>query len=514
MATVHFGRLLGVVGFSKTVAIKRLHPNLAKDPEFVSMFLDEARLAARIRHPNVVSTLDVVALHGELFLVMEYVQGESLRGLVRAAAHASNPVPAPIVGTIMAGTLHGLHAAHEARSERGEPLGIVHRDVSPQNILVGIDGVPRVLDFGVAKAAGRAQTTREGQLKGKLAYMSPEQLMGRGVTRSTDIFAASIVLWEALTGQRLFGGESEGEVVKRVLDAHAEPPSKLVPTLPRALDAIVLRGLARDPADRYESARDMARALERALPLAPASDVGEFVEKLAAPALALRAERIAKIESSSQALKVPSTPALRASDASWPSLVVPAPPRPSSTTQVDTVGPPAPPTPLPPGERSIGAIVSDSLRRAPAELDQEPTFLRMRKRVLRRVVISVAAMAGAVVLVAVGVGLRKRQEPMTAAPVVTSAAPAVPGPSSPLGSGTPAMAPAAPSPEPAPGAEAQADSAPGPAATPPSSGAAPATRNRAVAPRPVPQRAAAPSCDPPYTIDPNGFRRYKRECLR
>jgi serine/threonine-protein kinase len=514
MATVHFGRLLGVVGFSKTVAIKRLHPNLAKDPEFVSMFLDEARLAARVRHPNVVSTLDVVALHGELFLVMEYVQGESLRGLVRAAAHAGHPVPAPIVGTVMAGILHGLHAAHEARSERGEPLGIVHRDVSPQNILVGIDGVPRVLDFGVAKAAGRAQTTREGQLKGKLAYMSPEQLMGRGVTRSTDIFAASIVLWEALTGQRLFGGESEGEVLKRVLDAHADPPSKVVPTLPRALDAIVLRGLARDPADRFETARDMARALERAVPLAPASDVGEFVEKLAAPALALRAERIAKIESSSQALKVPSTPALRASDASWPSLVVPAPPRPSSTTQVDTVAPPPdPPTPLPPGERSIGAIVSDSLRRVPAELDREPTFLRMRKRVLRRVVISVAAVAGAVVLVALGVGLRKHQEPMTAAPVTTSVAPAVPV-SSP---GTAPLAPAAPSPEAASPAEAQADLAPSTPATALSPGASSTTsgtRSRAVAPRPVPQRTAAPSCDPPYTIDPNGFRRYKRECLR
>jgi eukaryotic-like serine/threonine-protein kinase len=518
MATVHFGRLLGVVGFSKTVAIKRLHPNLAKDPEFVSMFLDEARLAARIRHPNVVSTLDVVALHGELFLVMEYVQGESLRQLVRAAAHARNPVPASIVGTVMAGTLHGLHAAHEARSERGEPLGIVHRDVSPQNILVGIDGVPRVLDFGVAKAAGRAQTTREGQLKGKLAYMSPEQLMGRGVTRSTDIFAASIVLWEALTGHRLFGGESEGEVVKRVLDAHADPPSKLVPTLPRALDAIVLRGLARDPAERFETARDMARALERALPLAPTSDVGEFVEKLAAPALALRAERIAKIESSSQALKVPSTPSLRASDASWPSLVVPAPPRPSVTTQVDTVGPPAPDpaTPLPPGERSIGAIVSDSLRRAPAELDQEPTFLRVRKRVLRRVVISVAAVAGAVVLVAVGVVLRKRQEPTAAAPVATSATPAVSGPSAPAVPGTALFAPGAPSPDAAPAAEAQADLAPSTPPTTLSSGASttPATRNRVVAPRPVPQRATAPSCDPPYTIDPNGFRRYKRECLR
>jgi serine/threonine-protein kinase len=173
MATVHFGRLLGVVGFSKTVAIKRLHPHLARDPEFVSMFLDEARLAARVRHPNVVSTLDVVALEGELFLVMEYIQGESLRQLGRSASEASTRIPPPIAATILVGVLHGLHAAHDAVNERGEPLGIVHRDVSPQNILVGIDGVPRVFDFGVAKAAGRLQSTHEGQLKGKLAYMSP-----------------------------------------------------------------------------------------------------------------------------------------------------------------------------------------------------------------------------------------------------------------------------------------------------------------------------------------------------
>src|SRR5262245_51026591 len=155
MATVHLGRLLGPVGFSRTVAIKRLHAQYAQDPEFVSMFLDEARLAARIRHPNVVPTLDVVATSGELFLVMEYVPGESLSRLARAARDRMERMPPRIVSAIMSGVLHGLHAAHEAKSERGEPLGIVHRDVSPQNVLVGTDGVARVLDFGVAKAAGR-----------------------------------------------------------------------------------------------------------------------------------------------------------------------------------------------------------------------------------------------------------------------------------------------------------------------------------------------------------------------
>src|SRR5262249_30807867 len=162
MATVHFGRLLGPVGFSRTVAIKRLHAHFAADPEFVSMFLDEARLAARIRHPNVVPTLDVVATAGELFLVMDYVPGETLSRLIAASNAQRRWIPLPIAAAMACGVLHGLHAAHEAKSERGAPLGIVHRDVSPQNLLVGTDGVPRVLDFGVAKAAGRLQTTRDG----------------------------------------------------------------------------------------------------------------------------------------------------------------------------------------------------------------------------------------------------------------------------------------------------------------------------------------------------------------
>src|SRR5689334_7609894 len=209
MATVHFGRLIGPVGFSRTVAIKRLHPQFAKDPEFVSMFLDEARIAARVRHPNVVPTLDVVATEGEMFLVMDYVQGESLSRLTRGLRARDSRIPPDIAVTILAGALHGLHAAHEAKDEQGQPLEIVHRDVSPQNILIGTDGVPRVLDFGVAKAAGRLQTTREGQIKGKISYMAPEQLHGGRVTRQTDIYAAAVLLWETLTGQRLYEGDNE-----------------------------------------------------------------------------------------------------------------------------------------------------------------------------------------------------------------------------------------------------------------------------------------------------------------
>jgi serine/threonine protein kinase len=308
MATVHFGRLLGPVGFARTVAIKRLHVQYAKDPEFVSMFLDEARLAARIRHPNVVQTLDVVATNQELFLVMDYVQGEALWRLFRATKAGGAWVPPRIVTAIMAGALFGLHAAHEARGERGETLGIVHRDVSPQNILVGVDGSARVLDFGVAKASGRIHSTQGGALKGKLAYMAPEQLGGE-VSRRTDVFAASIVLWEALTSHRLFSGADERETVGKVLSREIPRPSGLMGDLRKlppevraglpALDQVVLKGLMRDPNRRFATAREMGIALEKSIGVASPAEVGEWVEYTARDVLSARTEAIASIESSS-----------------------------------------------------------------------------------------------------------------------------------------------------------------------------------------------------------------------
>ena len=296
MAVVHLGRLLGPVGFARTVAIKRLHANYAKDPGFVAMFLDEARLAARIRHPNVVSTLDVVSIDDELFLVMEYVHGESLARLVRSAKARNERVPPRVAVCIVAHTLHGLHAAHEATSERGKPLAIVHRDVSPQNILVGTDGLGRVLDFGIAKATSRLQVTLEGQLKGKLAYMAPEQLEMNDVDRRVDVYSASVVLWEALTGQRLFAGDHPARVMKSVLTREVQRPSWLAEGIPDSLDAIVMKGLARNPDDRFATAREMAIALEATGCASPQHEVGEWVERMALDALCARADAIAEIE--------------------------------------------------------------------------------------------------------------------------------------------------------------------------------------------------------------------------
>ncbi len=299
MAQVHLGRLVGAVGFARTVAIKRLLPHCATDAEIVPMFVDEARLAARIRHPNVVGTLDVVQEGNELLLVMEYVHGESLARLLSRGRARGERVATPIAVAVTVAVLEGLHAAHEARNERGEPLGIVHRDVSPQNIIVGADGVPRVVDFGIAKARGRIQTTRDGQLKGKAGYVAPEQLLGMEIDRRVDIYATGVVLWEMLAGKRLFEGDGPAVVMRNVLEQKIEPPSRRASGIPRALDDVVMRALSRSPSDRFENAREMVAALERTVLPASAREIEQWVHSLAADVLAERAALVSAIENDS-----------------------------------------------------------------------------------------------------------------------------------------------------------------------------------------------------------------------
>jgi len=296
MATVHFARLNGAHGFRRTVAVKRLLPHLTRDQDFALMLIDEARLASRVRHHNVVSTLDVVQTADELLLVMEYVHGESLAKLVRWSVERHEPVPVPIAVAIVIDALHGLHAAHEAKDEQGVLLGLVHRDVSPQNVLVGLDGITRIADFGVAKAAGRAHSTRDGAVKGKLAYITPEQLSKGDVSRASDVFAIAIVLWEVLTGKRLFAGQNHAETVFKVMSAPIPPPSQRRAALPPALDAIVLRGLERDPERRYGSAREMALALERSAPSVRPSEIASWVERIVGDRLVERARTLSAIE--------------------------------------------------------------------------------------------------------------------------------------------------------------------------------------------------------------------------
>ncbi|HEY6878438.1 MAG TPA: serine/threonine-protein kinase [Polyangiales bacterium] len=287
MATVHFGRLLGPAGFTRAVAIKRLHPQFAADRDFTDMLIDEAHTASRIAHVNVVPTLDVIHEEGELWLVMDYVNGESLARLLDATP--DRRLPASIAAALISGVLHGLHAAHETCNDRGELLGIVHRDVSPDNVLVGVDGVPRLLDFGVAKARGRSRTTPAGHVKGKLSYMPCEQLRGGDVDRRADVYAAGALLWEMLTGRILFDGASEGEVVTRVLNDRIEAPSRLNSQVPAALDRIVLQALARNRDERFATAREMANAVGAALRVASQSELVDWVQQVAGGRLAQRA---------------------------------------------------------------------------------------------------------------------------------------------------------------------------------------------------------------------------------
>ncbi|MFC1641461.1 serine/threonine-protein kinase [Myxococcota bacterium] len=296
MATVHLGRLCGAAGFSRVVAIKRLHPHLLNDPEFCEMFVTEARLTARVRHPNVVAILDVLADEHEIALVMEFVRGESLVALLRAAAKRGETMPVGVAAGIMVGVLQGLHAAHQARDERGQPLSIVHRDVSPHNVLIGADGIARVFDFGIAKAALVTQDTDPGLLKGKASYMAPEQIRGTALTPAVDIFASGVVFWELLTGRKLFGGRDNAERLYKVLGGGYPRPSQFRPDVPAALDDIVMRAMARDPAERFSTALDFAEAVERAtLPASPRS-IGLWVASRAAEVLAVQTELVCAVE--------------------------------------------------------------------------------------------------------------------------------------------------------------------------------------------------------------------------
>ncbi len=266
MATVYLARLVGMGGFRRLLALKRLHPHLARDAEFVQMFLDEARLAALIHHPNVVSIQEVGESEGAYFLVMEYVEGDTLAQLLSQANADGANIPAGVAVRVMLDVLSGLHAAHELRDEQGHLTGLVHRDVSPQNILVGVDGISRITDFGVARAQSRlASSTRVGQLKGKIAYMAPEQASGEeGIDRRADVFAAGIVLWEVLTGRRLFKAENEAATLWRVVSEPIAPPSRYLFDLDPRLSAVCMKALERDPARRFQSCGEFADALERA----------------------------------------------------------------------------------------------------------------------------------------------------------------------------------------------------------------------------------------------------------
>ena len=278
MATVYVARQIGAAGFERLVVVKRVHPHLLSNREFYDMFRDEARVAAMLHHPNVVPVTDVVEADGELFLVMEYVDSIALSTLMKAAHDLGARLAPSAVARVLADSLAGLHAAHEALDMRGQRLEIVHRDFSPQNVIVGADGSSRLIDFGVAKARHRLTETRSGSLKGKYGYMSPEQAKAQPVDRRADLFSAGVVLWEALTGTRLFRGENEFDTIRRIVEGPIPAPSSIAPAVPRELDAVVQRALAREREKRFQSAPEFVEALEAACPPAPTRDLAAIVK--------------------------------------------------------------------------------------------------------------------------------------------------------------------------------------------------------------------------------------------
>lgn len=266
MATVYLAAARGPGGFDKVVALKRIHPHLANDAEYVDMFLEEARLAARLSHPNICSVFDFGEGEGGYFIAMEYLIGEPL-SLVLPRLQRSKlrfgDRHHVVISKILADTCEGLHAAHELADAQGNLLGVVHRDVTPSNVFVAYDGGTRVVDFGIAVARDRHFETQSGRIKGKFAYLAPEQVKSLPVDRRTDVFALGIVLWEALTLKRLFRRPTESETIYAVLESEIPAPSSVRPGVPAALDAIAMKALARDPADRYQTARALGRDLVR-----------------------------------------------------------------------------------------------------------------------------------------------------------------------------------------------------------------------------------------------------------
>jgi serine/threonine protein kinase len=278
MGTVYLGRAKGKAGFEKVVAVKVIHPHLAAEAEFVGMFLDEARIAARIHHPHVVEILDLGESDGAYYMVMEFIEGENLHALVRAldGEPLPNSLPIGVVLQILADTLEGLGAAHELCDANGRPYQLVHRDISPHNILINLDGWAKVGDFGIMKAAGKASNTKTGELRGKLAYMSPEQARGEGqvVDHRTDLFAVGVIAWELVTGKRLFSCATEAATLEKVMacdvPALADERPELTEhlALRAGLDALLGRTLARDPALRWADASEMLVEVKRLMRLA------------------------------------------------------------------------------------------------------------------------------------------------------------------------------------------------------------------------------------------------------
>ena len=284
MADIYLASQTALAGFEKLIVIKRILPNLSREPRFVEMFLDEARIAATLNHPNVVQIFDLGRIQNQYFIAMEYLPGESLSTMIRACRRRKIRIPPELAAGMILQAAEGLHHAHIMTARDGSPLGIVHRDVSPQNVFILYDGGVKVVDFGIAKAELRSTKTQTGTLKGKYAYMSPEQIAGYELDGRSDVFALGVVLWECLARRKLFNQENDLKLLQAITEQDAPSPRTVDPEVPELLAGITGKALARNRDDRYQSAAEFRSALRRYL---KASDqdwdnvaIGKFMQDL------------------------------------------------------------------------------------------------------------------------------------------------------------------------------------------------------------------------------------------
>ncbi|MEW5854850.1 MAG: serine/threonine-protein kinase [Myxococcota bacterium] len=299
MGEIFLARQTGLKGFERLAIIKTLLSQPEDDDDRVDMFLAEARIAGMLNHPNIVQIYDVNQEEGTYYIAMEYVDGDTLSSLVRAALRQGRHNPWPFLAFV-AQAARALHHAHHQADAQGHPLHLVHRDVSPQNIMVRRDGVTKVVDFGIAKVAGGGQRTRTGVMKGKVAYMAPEQMRAEAVDARSDLFALGVVAWEVTAGRRMFPNKSDVEIISAVMTGQLPRPSDVVPAYPQALERVVMRALAADPAQRFQTGNEMAAALEEVLAAVPASEKPEpaaYVESLIGDAVR---ERLADLTPASR----------------------------------------------------------------------------------------------------------------------------------------------------------------------------------------------------------------------
>jgi len=345
MASVHLARVDGPGGFQKWVAIKRIHPHLVEDDQFVDMFLDEARIAAGINHANVAQVFDLGKDDNTYWIAMEYLHGEPLREMMRRLDEQGIIIPWYLAARICADAAEGLHGAHELRGRNGQLLGLVHRDVTPHNLFVTYEGNTKVVDFGIAKVVDRLASTRAGTLKGKLAYMSPEQVRGQDVDRRTDIFALGVVLWELTTNRRLFRMDTDLDTLEKVQACIVPPPSTIIQGYPRDLEEVVMHALAQRREDRYQTGREFSRALQGFLmrhgTLCGPEEVGEFMKRMFGD----RVEKREKyLEWAAEVTSSVDIAALRA-EGGAPSTGMGSEPEPShSQAQAPAMPPPVPPS--------------------------------------------------------------------------------------------------------------------------------------------------------------------------